>query len=82
MDKRIYSLNLITYIYMATDLLPTIDTEDGQVYYAVFPICHGVSIAIKQFRKTNTVVELHKFLASYRDIRSLIRDKRGEGYVE
>ena len=77
-NKRIYSLNLITYINLVTDLMPQIKTEDGVTFYAIFPFCNGVSVAIDQYRNSKVAVDLHEFISRYKQIRRLIKQKRGD----
>jgi hypothetical protein len=63
---------------MTTDLMPQIDSEDDVTFYAIFPICSGVSLAIEQYRLSRVLVDLHEFIRSYKYIRTLIKQKRGD----
>ena len=76
-EKRIYSLNLIVYVILKTQIEPAFYMEEN-VVYAVFPECRGVAYAIRDFKKEECEVELHKFLNIYRDIRDKIADMRGK----
>ncbi len=74
MKKRIYSLNLIAYIMMTTEIEPTFEKDEEGVVYATFPLCQGVSFAIRQFRDKKCSVNLHCFLDTYKTIRKGIRE--------
>lgn len=73
----------MTYITLKTNLEPTlgVDEENGFVY-GVFPICRGVTYAIKDFRQDKCKVEIHSFLTVYKELKNKIRLMRGGGYAE
>ena len=77
-QPKTYSLNLMTYIILRTDLEPTlgIDEENGMVY-GVFPVCRGVTYAIRDFRQDKCKVNIHSFLMVYKQLREKIRLMRG-----
>lgn len=77
MNKRIYSLNLIAYIFLKTDLEPDIYADENNMFYAVFPECRGVAYAIKTYRQYECYVEIHSYLNCYKVIRERIKDIRG-----
>ena len=72
--KKIYSLNLIAYIKLTTEIEPTYGKDFDGTIYAVFPYCQGVSFAIKQLRDSKCAVNLHSVLNCYKDIRKGIRE--------
>lgn len=77
MDKRIYSLNLISYVMMQTGIEPDLEinyAKGNGVVYGIFPDCEAVASAIKDYRKDTA---LHNFLQSYADLREQIKQARG-----
>lgn len=72
--KKIYSLNLIAYIMLTTEIEPTYEKDKDGLIYAKFPHCQGVSFAIRQFRDSKCSVNLHSFLNCYKAIRKGIRE--------
>lgn len=73
-NKRIYSLNLIAYVTMLTELQPQIGSEGDNLFYAIFPECEAVSLAIKTYK---TDYKLHAFLQAFKDLRDRIAKIRG-----
>jgi len=73
----------MTYIKLRTDLEPAlgIDETNGLVY-GVFPICRGVTYAIRDFRQDRCKVEIHKYLMIYKQLKDKIRLIRGGSNVE
>lgn len=79
-EKRIYSLNLATYISLSTGLLPEIKRDqdaNGFLYYCVYPERAEVAKAIADFRKPEVEVDLHRFLNCYRIIKDMIKLMKG-----
>lgn len=74
MEKRIYSLNLISYLAMELDYLDFELRLEGTKVYAVFPPMSSVGIAINQYRNNYCQVNLHDFLNSYSEIRNRIKE--------
>lgn len=73
-QKRIFSLNLVSFIWLSTDLTPQLfKADDSGLFYAVFPDCAGVQEAIKRWRKRDLQVNLHEFLAYYKRVKELTR---------
>jgi hypothetical protein len=80
---KTYSLNLITFIILKTDLEPVLDVDkETGLVYGVFPICRGVTYAIRDFRRDKCKVEIHSFLSIYKQLKEKIRDMRGGYNVE
>ena len=79
MEKRIYSLNLIAYVAMRTNLTPTIGRDENGVFYATFPEVRGVAYAIRDWKNNKCNVEIHTFLNEYKDLRERISKIRKEG---
>lgn len=77
-EKRIYSLNLIAFISMKTNLIPEIKQDEYGLFYAIFPKTRGVAYAIKDWKKSKCQVEIHAFLNQYKELREIIKDMRGE----
>ena len=72
--KKLYSLNLIAYILLTTEIQPEFGRNEEGTIYAMFPECQGVKYAIKQFRTNTCAVNLHSFLNCYKTIRKAIRE--------
>lgn len=74
--KRMYSLNLAAYVMMTTGIEPQVGvdySEKGTLCYLVFPEIEAVAAAIEAYRR-NT--ELHDFLNSYAELRTLLNEAR------
>jgi hypothetical protein len=77
MDKRVYSLNLATYIIMETGIEPTLDIDYSNgngLVHCVFPECEGVLAAIKAYKNDK---HLHSYLQTYGELRDSIKAARG-----
>lgn len=76
-EKRIYSLNLATYVFLTTGIFPIVRKEENEeVYYCVFPEVDQVGKAINHFRNVDCVVNIHNYLNAYRTIREVIKEIR------
>lgn len=78
-DRRIYSLNLATYILLTTGISPEVkrDEENSKLYYFVFPTSGIIDSAISVYKQPNCAVNLHQYLNAFQSIRTLIKDKIG-----
>lgn len=78
MEKRIYSLNLIAYLWNITGQKPVISQDETNgAFYAVFPDSAEISQAITEWKDENCVVNIHSFLETYKKLREDINSKRG-----
>lgn len=76
MEKRIYSLNLATYIIATTNLLPQLARdEESATYYMLFPPCAGVASAVREFKKHNPTLPIHDFLRAIKLLRASIKER-------
>lgn len=75
--KRLYSINLGAFLIATTDLIPTIEEDEGtHTYYMRFPECNGVRQAIKLYKTGNPTIELHSFLRAIKLIRETMAAKK------
>lgn len=73
-EKRIYSLNLATYVALTTGILPVVKREgDNNLFYCVFPEDKRVGQAINEFRAPDVEVDLHRYLNCYHIIKDMIK---------
>lgn len=77
-DKRIYSLNLATYIWCKTDIQPELHLEDGGLVWCAYPEGGEVGKAIIEYRDPDVAVNLHDFLQKYKQLRMMIEEVRGK----
>lgn len=75
-EKRIYSLNLITYVAMRTNIEPEIYKDENGVFYATFPEVRGVAYAILDWKNPLCKVNIHDYLDEYRKLRDTIKEIR------
>lgn len=76
-ERRVYSLNLIAYVAMATGIEPDLRIDENTVIYAVFPEDSRVAYAIHDWKSADCQVNIHGFLAAYRNLRRSIKEVRG-----
>lgn len=74
--KKVYSLNLITFL-MSRGFDPKIIREDGEdLYYAVFDDNTAFKSAIGEWKQEDLQVEIHKYLNCYKVLRETIKQMR------
>lgn len=68
--KRIYSLNLISYLrtkgYKEVGVFQ--DEENGKYYYS-FEESESILESIKEYKNPNAQVNLHEFIANFKSIK-------------
>lgn len=80
MEKRIYSLNLMTYVCYKTGIIPVIGIdEESKACYAIFPENNEILAVIIEFRKEDLTVPLHDYLNTYRTIKERMKEAYGNG---
>lgn len=72
MEKRIYSLNLLTFIELYTGRAPKLVKEDN-LWFGIYPEDEEIQEAINEFHNPTTMVNLHKFLNGFRSLKSRMR---------
>ena len=74
-EKRIYSMNTAAYLIMATGIEPqyAYDSTDEWKVYFVFPETEDVEQAIKEYRATTTMVNLHMFLNCFNKLKENVK---------
>lgn len=77
-EKKVYSLNLSAYIMFATGEQPEYKTEDGAIYYCVFPTTDAVKQAVIEFKNPDLEIKLHDYLELYKVIKNNIYELRGD----
>lgn len=74
--KKIFSLNLITYL-MSRGFEPKIYKENNEdLFYAVFEDSPAVKSAIGDWKQEDLQVEIHKYLNCYKSLRETIKQMR------
>ena len=76
MIKRIYSINLTAFLYMILKTFPKVYKDDEGLTYFVYEDSNEVALLINMYKNTKVQVELHEYLAAYRDIRVLMKTVR------
>lgn len=71
--KKFYSVNLVAFIYMITKTMPIAQKDlDGLIYF-VYEDSETISLLVNVYKRTRVDVDLHNYLAAFRDIRQLMR---------
>lgn len=69
--KRMYSLNLAAYVITATDLEPQVEVDETtHTAYFIYPECAAVAIAVNKYKAGYPYIDLHKFLAAIKRLRT------------
>lgn len=75
-NKRIYSLNLVTYIWCRTGIQPELHVEEGGLIWCAYPEGGEVGKAITEYRNPEVAVCLHEYLQKYKQLRTMIEEAR------
>lgn len=75
--KKLYSLNLVAYIYMNTKEEPILgkDPRTGSVFF-LYPDNNIINFLINTYKNNNPIVNLRDLTESFRHIRAVMRSYR------
>jgi len=76
MEKKIYSLNMVAFLYMVLKKFPRVYKDDEGLTYFVYDDSNEVSLLINVYKNTKVTVDLHEYLVAYREIRVLMKTVR------
>ena len=71
--KKFYSVNLVAFIYMIIGRLPEVYKDIEGLIYFVYEDSKEISLLINVYKKTHVQVDLHNYLAAFKDVRALMR---------
>lgn len=63
----------MAFLYYRTRIAPQLAMAEDGLVYAVFPQNEIIDEAIAEFKKTDTLIEMHRFLKSFKIIKKGIR---------
>lgn len=70
--KKLYSLNLIAYVYMVSKIEPILQKDSQGTIYFLFPDTESLTFIINTYRVGNPIVGLRDFTNTYRYLRKLM----------
>ena len=74
--KKLYSINLVAFIYMVSKMEPTLGKDHMGNIYFLYPDTNDITLLINIYRRNRVSVDLKEYLTAYRHIRGLIRGER------
>ena len=80
---HIFSLNLVAFIIYETGIRPEWGQNDRGIFYGIFPDNNAVNYAIQHWKSPEVLLEAHRFLNCYKEVREAIKKIRfPEGEAE
>lgn len=71
--RRIYSVNLATFVYLITKRFPEVYRDNDGLIYFVYESSEEISIILNVYKNTRPQVDLHAYVEAFKDIKILMR---------